>query len=153
MRRAVAVTAVMLAATASLAGQNGSRSAQNIDMARVLANRGREVVFTFVPTRVLEHDAALKISAAQRAELVHAVDHTRRAFQPLVERLADAQAALEDALRPVPIGEADALAAFDRVLQLEAELKRLQLRLHLHTYNLLTQDQRTTFLRLETSQR
>lgn len=133
----------LLAAPAS--AQGGRHLPEDDTVIRVV----RRVVYSFAPDRVLVHRGALGLDRSQLDSLRSWGEAGRREFSLHREQLRKAEAELEQAMRAERVSEAEVMAAMERVLQHEANIKRLQLRLRIHTRNLLSSDQQRRFLALE----
>lgn len=107
--------------------------------------------FSFAPNRVMrlapKFDQRLELTRSLRSNVARAVTTTSARFMPLRLELAERQAALDALLARPELDRDEAMRAFDRVVMVETELKRLQMKLLLTTHATLSPAQRREMLR------
>jgi Spy/CpxP family protein refolding chaperone len=107
-----------------------------------------QFAFAFNPDWVLEHRDQVALGDGQERAIRLAIARVADAFGPVKVRLDREQLRLDALLSASPVDEGAALAALERVLALESELKRLRLRLMIRTRNTLTPAQQRLLLQL-----
>lgn len=122
----------------------GQADAQPVDTARSFFFR---FAFAFRAPEVVRRSVELSLTTHQGDAVARAVRDAAAATRPLQQELRARQAALDALLQAATVDHAAVLAALDRVLAVESELKRLQMRLVLDTYGTLTPAQRVRVLR------
>jgi Spy/CpxP family protein refolding chaperone len=95
------------------------------------------------PEVILAHQSELNLSADQQKRLGEIVEVAKPKVEPLESVVRSAQQKLEALLRSPETKSDDAVAQLSKVLEAEAELKELQLRVLVELRLILTPEQRT----------
>jgi TolA-binding protein len=93
------------------------------------------------PEIVMQHQAALGLTDAQRTAIQSDVEAAQQRFTRLQFQLAGLNEKLVDSLRPDHVDRDRALGALDAELAVEREVKQTQLGLMISIKNVLTGDQ------------
>ncbi|HEV8149504.1 MAG TPA: periplasmic heavy metal sensor [Gemmatimonadales bacterium] len=124
-------TLAVTPAAAQLPGQHPHQPGGHDPLAHLL----------FAPELVLQHAQDLDLQPAQRTTIVSAIKNAQGDLLDLQLQMADRSQELGKLIGEPKVDEAAALAAVDRVLALEREIKRKQLQLLIRIRNALTPEQ------------
>ncbi len=141
MRYSYAILLLLAAVTRPATAQQPSAPADSAKRFsfnfRIATNFKFHFAYAFDPDSLLSQHDSLGLTREQAREVATASRESMAAFAPLKEQLATRQAELDRILAAPRVDEAAAVAALDRVMQLENTIKRLRLTLLIHTKNTL----------------
>ncbi len=130
-----------------------------IAVARPLEARGRDqdrglkeelmAKAVFAPDLVMRHQGEIGLSEDQKQSLIAELQGTQFDLVPVQLEISEAGESLTRLLGPPTVDEAEALAAAERVMQLETQIKMIHLRLVIRVKNLLTVEQQETLRRIQ----
>lgn len=123
---AVVAVAVMTSAVAAEAQGSADRSPEH---------------HLFPPELVMQHQSAIQLQSAQRAEITQAIKDFQGRIVELQWRLQEETEKLDALLEPPAVDQAAALSQVDAVLALERDIKRAHLGLLIQIKNKLTAKQ------------
>lgn len=103
--------------------------------------------FAFEPGAVIEKTLAIDLSDGQRRTVATSVRRAAATTRTLQQDLDTCRRQFDALLQEVPVNPPAVLAAFERVLAAEDEIKRVQMRLMLESYGQLTPSQQRQVLR------
>ena len=110
----------------------------------LLARESAEEVLSenlFPPDLVLTNEQKLGLKPEQRSVIVQEVQQFQNKVTAFQSRMPEVGTRLAETLRPNRIGENEALAQLDRVLQVERDVKKAQLAMLIRVKNVLTPEQ------------
>jgi Spy/CpxP family protein refolding chaperone len=96
----------------------------------------------FPPELVMQHQARLKITEAQRNVIVAEISKLQATAVQVQWRVGDESEKLAELLQRETVAEADVLAQADRMIMYETAVKRAQLSMLIRIRNTLTPEQR-----------
>ncbi len=96
----------------------------------------------FPPELVMQHQARLKITEAQRNIIVAEISKLQATAVQVQWRVGDESEKLAELLQRETVAEADVLAQADRMIMYETAVKRAQLSMLIRIRNTLTPEQR-----------
>jgi Spy/CpxP family protein refolding chaperone len=96
----------------------------------------------FPPELVMQHQARLKITEAQRNFIVGEITKLQATAVQVQWRVGDESEKLAELLQREPVAEAEVLAQADRLIMQETAVKRAQLSMLIRIRNTLTPEQR-----------
>lgn len=96
----------------------------------------------FPPELVMQHQARLKITEAQRNVIVAEISKLQATAVQVQWRVGDESEKLAELLQRETVAEADVLAQADRMIMYETAVKRAQLSMLIRIRNILTPEQR-----------
>jgi Spy/CpxP family protein refolding chaperone len=99
--------------------------------------------YLFPPELVMQHQARLKITEAQRNVIVAEISKLQATAVQVQWRVGDESEKLTELLQGETVAEADVLAQADRMIMYETAVKRAQLSMLIRIRNVLTPEQRT----------
>ncbi len=102
----------------------------------------------FAPDLVMSHQGEIGLRSDQKQALIEELQRTQADLVPLQFEMSEAGERLERLLGVPRVDEDEALAAAERVMQLESEIKRRHLTLMIRIKNLLTEEQQAELRRL-----
>jgi len=102
----------------------------------------------FAPELVMAHQGEIGLQPDQKQALIGELQRTQTDLVPLQFEMREASELLARLLEPPRVDEGEALAAAERVMGLEAEIKKLHLALVIRIKNLLTEEQQAELRRL-----
>ena len=102
----------------------------------------------FAPELVMRHQGEIGLSEDQKQSLIAELQATQSDLVPVQLEISEAGESLAHMLRPATVDEAEALAAAQRVMQLETQIKLIHLRLVVRIKNLLTVEQQEALRRI-----
>ena len=102
----------------------------------------------FAPDLVMSHQGEIGLRSDQKQALIEELQRTQSDLVPLQFEMSEAGERLERLLGVPRVDEDEALAAAERVMQLESEIKRRHLTLMIRIKNLLTEEQQAELRRL-----
>lgn len=112
------------------------------DPAKAFADR------LFPPELIMQHQACLKITQAQRNLIVAEINKLQAVAVQMQWNVADEAQKLAELLERETVAEADALAQAERLIGYETGVKRAQLAMLIRIRNTLTPEQRTKLTEL-----
>jgi Spy/CpxP family protein refolding chaperone len=95
----------------------------------------------FAPDLVMRHQGEIGLSEDQKQSLIAELQATQSDLVPVQLEISEAGESLARMLGPTTVDEAEALAAAERVMQLETQIKMIHLRLVIRVKNLLSVEQ------------
>ncbi|HEY5544805.1 MAG TPA: hypothetical protein VIK50_02020 [Gemmatimonadaceae bacterium] len=98
--------------------------------------------YLFPPELVMQHQARLKITEAQRNFIVGEITKLQATAVQVQWRVGDESEKLAELLQRETVAEADVLAQADRMIMYETAVKRAQLSMLIRIRNMLTPEQR-----------
>jgi Spy/CpxP family protein refolding chaperone len=98
--------------------------------------------YLFPPELVMQHQARLKITEAQRNVIVAEISKLQATAVQVQWRVGDESEKLTELLQGETVAEADVLAQADRMIMYETAVKRAQLSMLIRIRNVLTPEQR-----------
>lgn len=98
--------------------------------------------YLFPPELVMQHQARLQITEAQRNAIVAEITKLQATAVQVQWRVGDESEKLAELLRREPVAEAEVLAQADRLITHETAVKRAQLSMLIRIRNTLTPEQR-----------
>ena len=105
----------------------------------------------FPPELVMQHQARLKITEAQRNVIVAEISKLQATAVQVQWRVGDESEKLAELLQRETVAEADVLAQADRMIMYETAVKRAQLSMLIRIRNTLTPEQREMLQELRRS--
>ena len=102
----------------------------------------------FTPEAVMRHQQAIGLTTDQRAAIVSAISAAQPRFIEAQWQLEPETAALAELLRGPQVDEEAVLGQIDRVLDIERQIKRIQVEMLVRIKNQLTAEQQDQLARL-----
>lgn len=105
------------------------------------------------PNFAIENATELGIDAGRKTDLIDLVADSKAAIARVELSTSDANKTLDAELANRPVDTSQALNAFERLLDREADLKRIRLKLMIDATNLLTDEQFEAYKTLQSERR
>jgi Spy/CpxP family protein refolding chaperone len=102
----------------------------------------------FPPDLVMQHQQAIGLNGTQRAQIVNIIAEAQPRFIEAQWQLQPETNALAELVRGDRVNEQQVLAQIDRVLDIERQIKRLQIEMLIRIKNQLTLEQQQQLARL-----
>jgi Spy/CpxP family protein refolding chaperone len=102
----------------------------------------------FPPDLVMQHQQAIGLTGEQRAQIVNIIAQAQPRFVEAQWQLQPETTALAELVRGDRVNEQQVLAQIDRVLDIERQIKRLQIEMLIRIKNQLTLEQQQQLARL-----
>ena len=109
----------------------------------VSAQQGSDPMAIYAPDFVMQHQQAIALSDEQKKTFKNEIMKLTARFNELQWDLQEAGEVIQNMLKENPVDENRANAQLDKILNIEREIKHLQLTLAIRIKNLLTDEQRT----------
>lgn len=103
----------------------------------------------FPPELIMQHQQRLRLADGQRDAMITDIQRTQEQAQPIQWRMTQAVERFATMLREPRVEEGAALTMLDSILQLEREMKRLQIGLLIRLKNRLTEQQQQLLRELQ----
>jgi Spy/CpxP family protein refolding chaperone len=128
---------------------DAARTRAELEMLRYLGQSGDPLADAFFPPElVMQHQQAIGLTGEQRTAIVNVIAEAQPRFVEAQWQLQPETAALAELIRGDRVNEQQVLAQIDRVLDIERQIKRLQVEMLIRIKNQLTLEQQQQLARL-----